>query len=141
MFCCILFCYLNIISREKYFPRSLQWVENVQIQSFSGPYFLIFGMNTEIYGEWSSIFSTNTGKYGPENSLFWHYSCKLTPYFVLCQCIFAHIDLGAIFQKSQIFKKQMFFTILTKINLAGNYFTVSLTFIQRRIHNPAKYIR
>ena len=95
---------------------------------------------TEIYGEWSSIFSTNTGKYGPENSLFWH-SCKLTPYFVLCQCIFAHIDLGAIIQKSQIFKKRIFFTILTKINLAGNYFTVSLTFIQRRIHNPAKYIR
>ena len=96
---------------------------------------------TEIYGEWSSIFSTNTGKYGPENSVFWHYSCKLTPYFVLCQCIFPHIDLGAIFQKSQIFKKRLFFTILTKINLAGNYFTVSLTFIQRRIHNPAKYIR
>ena len=96
---------------------------------------------TEIYGEWSSIFSTNTGKYGPENSVFWHYSCKLTPYFVLCQCIFPHIDLGAIFQKSQIFKKRLFFTILTKINLAGNYFTVSLTFIQRRIHNPAKHIR
>ena len=64
---------------------------------------------TEIYGEWSSIFSTNTGKYGPENSVFWHYSCKLTPYFVLCQCIFPHIDLGAIFQKSQILKKTIIF--------------------------------
>ena len=28
----------------------------------SGPYFLIFGVNTEIY----EVFSLNTGKYGPE---------------------------------------------------------------------------
>ena len=28
----------------------------------SGPYFLVFGLNTAIYG----VFSANTGKYGPE---------------------------------------------------------------------------
>ena len=30
---------------------------------FSGLYFPVFGLNTEIYGD---LFSPNTGKYGPE---------------------------------------------------------------------------
>ena len=34
---------------------------------FSGPYFLVFGLNTEIYSI-ISIFSPNTGKYGPEKT-------------------------------------------------------------------------
>ena len=32
-------------------------------RGFSGPYFPVFGLNSEIYGV---IFSPNTGKYGPE---------------------------------------------------------------------------
>ena len=32
----------------------------------SGPYFLVFGLNTEIYG----VFIANTGKYGPEITPF-----------------------------------------------------------------------
>ena len=38
---------------------------------FSGPYFPVFGLNTEIY----SVFSQNTGSYRPEkNSIFSHFS-------------------------------------------------------------------
>ena len=33
----------------------------------SGPYFPVFGLNTEIYGV-ISVFSPNTGKYGPETT-------------------------------------------------------------------------
>ena len=35
-------------------------------EDFSGMYFLVLGLNTEIYGEFS-VFSPNTRKYGPEN--------------------------------------------------------------------------
>ena len=34
---------------------------------FSGPYFPVFGLNTEIYGV-NSVFSPNAGKYGPEKT-------------------------------------------------------------------------
>ena len=37
-------------------------------RGFSGPYFPVFGLNSEIYGV---IFSPNTGKYGPEKPPFW----------------------------------------------------------------------
>ena len=38
---------------------------------FSGPYFPVFGLNTEII----SVFSPNAGKYGPEkNSVFGHFT-------------------------------------------------------------------
>ena len=53
---------------------SLSWLSRTSRKShswkvskygdFSGPYFLVFGLNTEIY----SVFSTNTGKYGPEKT-------------------------------------------------------------------------
>ena len=35
---------------------------------FSGPYFLVFGLNTEIYCVNVSVFSPNAGKYGPEKT-------------------------------------------------------------------------
>ena len=38
-------------------------MKSVQIRSFSGPYFPVFGLNTETYGV-----SPNTGKYGPEKT-------------------------------------------------------------------------
>ena len=42
---------------------------------FSGPYFPIFGLNTEIYGV--NIFRPNIGKYGPEKTPFFrHFSCS-----------------------------------------------------------------
>ena len=37
-------------------------MKSARICSFSGPYFLAFGLNTERYG----VFSPNTGKYAPE---------------------------------------------------------------------------
>ena len=39
------------------------YVKNVQIRSFSGPYFSAFGLNTD---QKNSLFSTYMGKYGPE---------------------------------------------------------------------------
>ena len=39
-------------------------VKSDQIRSFSGPYFLVFGLNTEIYSVNLRI-SPITGKYGP----------------------------------------------------------------------------
>ena len=38
------------------------FMKSVRIHSFSGPHFLAFGLNTEIY----SVFSLNAGKYGRE---------------------------------------------------------------------------
>ena len=38
-------------------------VKSVRIQSFSGPYFPTFGLNTKRY-----VFNPNAGKYGPDNS-------------------------------------------------------------------------
>ena len=35
----------------------------------SGPYFPVFGLNTEIYE--ISVFNPNTGKYGPEINSYW----------------------------------------------------------------------
>ena len=42
-------------------------VKSVEIRSFSGPYFPVFGLNTEICGV-ISAFSPNTGKYGSEKT-------------------------------------------------------------------------
>ena len=36
----------------------------------SGPYFPVFGLNTEIYGVNQSVFSQNTEKYGPEKTYY-----------------------------------------------------------------------
>ena len=41
-------------------------MKSVQIRSFSGLYFPVFGLNTEIY----SVFSPKTGKYVPEKTLY-----------------------------------------------------------------------
>ena len=49
-------------------PIGSRCVKSVQIRSFSGPYFPVFGLNTEIYGYEISVFSPNTGKYGPEKT-------------------------------------------------------------------------
>ena len=45
-------------------------MKSVCIQSFSGPYFRLFGLNTERYlrvslHKYLSVFSLNAGKYGP----------------------------------------------------------------------------
>ena len=40
-------------------------VKTVRIWSFSGPYFLAFGLNTERYS-YLSVFNLNAGKYRPE---------------------------------------------------------------------------
>ena len=42
----------------------------VQIRSFSGPYFPVLGLNTEIYGDW---IQENTDQ---KNSVFGHFSCS-----------------------------------------------------------------
>ena len=41
-------------------------LKSVLIQSFSGPYFHTFGLNTDIYSVNLSVFSPNAGKYGQE---------------------------------------------------------------------------
>ena len=41
-------------------------VKSVLIQSFSGPYFHTFGLNTDIYSVNLSVFSPNAAKYGQE---------------------------------------------------------------------------
>ena len=58
--------------------QDLHCVKYVCIRSFSGPYLLAFGLNTERYSVFSrigteygeklylSVFSPNAGKYGPE---------------------------------------------------------------------------
>ena len=42
-------------------------MKNVQIQSFSGQYFPVFQLDTEIYSV-ISVFSPNNGKYGTEKT-------------------------------------------------------------------------
>ena len=41
------------------------YVKRVRIRSFSGAYFLAFGLNTELY-YYHSVFGQNVEKYGPE---------------------------------------------------------------------------
>ena len=43
----------------------LHWVKCVCIRSFGGPYFPVFGLNTERYGVYLRL-SPNVGKNGPE---------------------------------------------------------------------------
>ena len=43
----------------------LHCVKSVQVRVISGPYFPVFGLNTEIYYV-NSVFSPNTGNYGPK---------------------------------------------------------------------------
>ena len=43
------------------------WVKSVQIRSFYGLYFPVFGLNMEIYSV-NLLFSLNTGKYGSEKT-------------------------------------------------------------------------
>ena len=47
---------------------------------FSGPYFPIFGLNTDIYGV-NLKFGRNTGKYGPEKTPYLDifYTVKISP--------------------------------------------------------------
>ena len=45
-------------------------MKSVCIRSFSGPYFSVFGLNTERYGVILRI-QPNAGKYGPEKLRIW----------------------------------------------------------------------
>ena len=52
----------------------IHFVKSVQMQSFSFPYFPVFGLNTDIYSvntQYISLFSPNAGKYGPEKLRIW----------------------------------------------------------------------
>ena len=51
----------------------MHYVKSVRIRRFSGPYFPVFGLNTERYS-YLSEFSTNAGKYGSENSEYGYFS-------------------------------------------------------------------
>ena len=42
-------------------------MKGVRVRSLSGPYFLVFGLNTEIYRV-NPICSQNAGMYGPEKT-------------------------------------------------------------------------
>ena len=58
---------------------------------FSGPYFPVFGLNTEIYGV-NSVSSRNTRKFGPEN----------TPYLDAFHAVFKIVTL-LIFRRTVVF--------------------------------------
>ena len=72
----------------------IHYVKSIRIRSFSGPYFLAFGLNTEWIQkdtEYLSIFSPNAGKCGPEKllmrALFTHCLFLLKTLFtVQCNC-------------------------------------------------------
>ena len=50
----------------------------INFRSFSGLYFLAFGLNTERYGACHRI-QSKCGKYGPENSEYRYFSCSEMP--------------------------------------------------------------
>ena len=54
-----------IYSAENQLTAVFHCVKSIRYRSFSGPFFLTFGVNTEIYRV-MSIFSSNVEKYGPE---------------------------------------------------------------------------
>ena len=54
-----------IYSADNQLTAVFHCVKSIRYQSFSGPFFLTFGVNTEIYRV-MSIFSPNVEKYGPE---------------------------------------------------------------------------
>ena len=64
--------YINLKQFFNLFIRNFNCLKSVRILSFSGPYFLAFGLNTERYSVslrdslYLSVFSPNAGKYRPE---------------------------------------------------------------------------
>ena len=54
-----------IYSADNQLTAVFHCVKGIRYRSFSGPFFLTFGVNTEIYRV-MSIFSPNVEKYGPE---------------------------------------------------------------------------
>ena len=75
-----------VFSNNVYRPQKIYFtvrhpypsVKNVSIRSFSGPYFLAFGLNTEGQGAFLRI-QSDCGKYGPEKFRIW----KLFKQFIL----------------------------------------------------------
>ena len=53
--------------------QTLLWMREKCLNTdfFSGPYFSVFGQNTEIY-RLNFVFSTNTGKYRPQKAPYLH---------------------------------------------------------------------
>ena len=68
-------CLRHIDYSKIYFHERLHGVKSVQIRSFSGPYFPVFGVNTE-----SLRIQSKYGKYGPEK----------TPYLDTFHAVLAH---------------------------------------------------
>ena len=52
---------------ELYCPFAAHCVKSVQMRNFSGPYFPVIGLNTEIYSV-NLLTKSETGKYGPEKT-------------------------------------------------------------------------
>ena len=67
-------------------------VKSIHIRDFTGPYFSVFGLNTEKYSVYLSIFSLNAGKYGQE---------KLQMRTLFSQCVILLIEI----KTTQIRKK------------------------------------
>ena len=60
------------------FQLRQQCIKSVRIRSFSGPYFLLFGLNTESPN--LSVFSPNEEKHGPEK-------LRIRTLFTQCKCL------------------------------------------------------
>ena len=54
--------------------NSIHYVKSARIRSFSGPYFLAFGLNTERYGVYLRIESEYEKMRTRKNFLFGHFS-------------------------------------------------------------------
>ena len=63
---CNAFDYVTIRKNLNYNHNYMHCLKSVRIQSFSGPYFPAFGLNTERATPYFFVFSPNAGKYGPE---------------------------------------------------------------------------
>ena len=74
------------------FDSLCRCVKSIHIRDFTGPYFSVFGLNTEKYSVYLSIFSLNAGKYGQE---------KLQMRTLFTQCVILLIEI----KTTQIRKK------------------------------------
>ena len=86
--------------------------------AFSGPYFPVFGLNTEIYGV-NSVSSPNTRKFGPEK----------TPYLDAFYAVFKFVTL-LIFRRTVVFfmsniTLNFFRAALQLLNISYSFWTAS----------------
>ena len=116
---------------------------------FSGPYFPVFGLNTEI----NRVFSPNRGKYGPENTPYFDTFYTVNPYLFLNLILtlfrfqnmfFLCMLIGPLAVAARVLWNRVCLSFHPFIHLSGRFlWIVSITFSNfwHGARNPCEVVR